>query len=365
MEFTKKTADQTNLDYDNQAAGGANAAWTGTGGTLPGWWKAMTGSEDADMANEMARPFGVNYDAPAPIGASENGFMPSENAFFDGAPATQVESMAAEEAAPYAAGGALGGITGALGVVGGAMSIADGVERFTKTDAKEQDHVHGGLDVAGGLASVAAGGLGIGASGLLGAGAVAACAPMAAVAAPIAAAIGLGVAGDHHAEDMELWGKDKDGNAQGTVEAAWNESQHLGDVADKAFGGGNLGLAAGAVTAGVSTAVLETGAVVADVGLGIDALGASSGMFGTATNADGKTYNMGAFQAMDQVGKGLGDAADDALGIDKDSLGGEILGGGIRALTDIAEAPAALAANAIGGVVGGVEAAGGWIADLF
>jgi hypothetical protein len=74
---------------------------------------------------------------------------------------------------------------------------------------------------------------------------------------------------------------------------------------------------------------------------------------------------MGAFQALDHLGQDAGNGIDDALGIDRSSLGGEILGGATRGLVDVAGAGAALVGDVAGGVVGGVEAAGHWISDLF
>jgi hypothetical protein len=141
-------------------------------------------------AGDIGRPFGMGYDAYDP-------------------------------AAPAASMGesALGVGEGVLGMAGGALQFAHGASTAFGDDAKEAQHFDGGLDMLGGAASFTAGGLGTAAALGLGGAAVGTAS---AVAAPIAAAIGLGVSGDQAAEGMHLWGKDADGNYQGTVEAAWN-----------------------------------------------------------------------------------------------------------------------------------------------
>jgi hypothetical protein len=387
---------KSDLDKATDGTGGANAAFGGANGFRQMYNNLthtdMYGLPDMELGlNDVARPFSLNYDPPPGAGATsltpgeaamqaplgESALPPptaelsaaDEEAWFAGAsnPAALEAGEASEayEAAEASAGtmnNVMGGVGGALGLVGGTVQAIDGYKRFTKDDAKEQDHVHGGMDMLGGAAGVVGGGLGLAASGALGAGLAAAAAPAAAVAAPIAAAIGLGVAGDHRAEDMHLFGKDADGNYQGAVEAAWNEGQHLGDAADKALGGGTLGLIGGAATAGLSTVGLEAGAAVADVGLGVDALGASSGLFGTAKNADGQgTHNMGAFEALDHAGQSAGSGVDSFFGLDEKSLGGEIVGGATRGLVDAAGSGLALAGDAVGGIVGGAKALWDWL----
>jgi hypothetical protein len=315
-------------DKANDGVNGAAQAESGAHGMYD-MYKAFSGPAPVE-GNDLLRPFGLNYDAPE-VGAPA---------------ATMGES-------------ALGVGEGVLGMAGGALQFASGAGQAFGADAKESDHFDGGLNMLGGAASFTAGGLGTAAAlGLGGAGVAAASS----VAAPVAAAIGLGVAGDQAAENMHLWGKDADGNYQGSVEAAWNEGQHLGDEADKALGGGTLGLVGGAATAGLSTVGLETGAAVADVGLGVDALGASSGLFGSTANADGVgTHKMGAFEAMDHLGKSAGNGVDSLLGLDPHSTAGTVVGDVTRGAIDIAEAPLALAADAAGGIVGGAKALWNWL----
>ncbi len=271
----------------------------------------------------------------------------------------------------------LGGAGGALGLVAGGMQFASGAQRAFGANATTQDEFHGGLDMVGGGAGAVAGGLGLatalgagevglGAAGAaLGVGTIGAAS---AVAAPVAAAIGLGVAGDHHAEEMDLWGTGSDGKPMGTFEALDHAGQAAGDGVDSALGIDKNSLGGEVLGGGVRalTDIEGAGAAAAvDVGLGIDAMGASSGLFGTATNDLGKTYNMGAFQALDHAGQAAGDGVDSALGLDKNSLGGEVVGGLARGAVDVAGSGLALAADVGGAVVGGVEAAAGWIGDFF
>jgi hypothetical protein len=312
-----------------------------TEGIAHGAYDLYTAAKSADgiTGNDLLRPLGLNYDAyeapKPPVGGSA---AVPETSFMDAG-------------------------EGALGIVGGGLQFATGVSQAFGDKAQEHDRFDGGLNMLGGAASAVAGGLqlasglGYGGAALLGTTVGAASA----VAAPIAAAIGLGVAGDQYGEQLGLFGKDAEGNNRGAVQAAWDTGQAAGTAVDQALGGGALGLVGGALTAGVSTAGLEVGAAAADVGLGIESLGSSSGMFGTATSADGTTHNRGAFELLDTAGQAAGHGVDDLLGIDQDSTAGQIIGGGVRGLTDALGAGAALTANVVGGAVGGVEAAGSWL----
>ncbi len=351
---------------------------------------AMASKEGAS-AMDLLAPFGLNYDAPAdPVAdaLSKTVASPEEQAAnqkamddmiagaHEGpAPAAPVGESAMPEAPPAAEvtppgevpnplGGeaagidGLGAAEGALGIVAGGFQAAHGISTIAK--GGEANTIDGSLDVLGGGASMVAGGLGGAvALGMGGAGLAAASA----VAAPVAAAIGFGVAGDHAAEGMHLWGKDAEGNYQGSVEAAWNASKDAGSAVDNALGGGVLGAVGGGLAMEGSAAVLETGAVAADIGLGIDSMGA--GYFGSAKNADGKgTHSMGAFEALNHYAGEAGDGVDNALGLDKNSLGGEVVGGAVQGLIDVEGAGLALGADALGGVASAGKAVGGALDSL-
>ncbi len=294
--------------------------------------------------------------APVPVGSSANPLhlTPEEQAWFepDVAAAAPAAAPAPAAAAQEMTANArvMGGVTGAAGAVAGGLQFADGLSRFLH--GSEQDHFHGAEDMVGGAAGVAAGGLG--AATAVGAGDAAllgtTVGAAGAVAAPVAAAIGLGVAGDHRAEEMGLWGKDKDGHEMGTLEAAWNKGTSYAD-----------GTISGDLEAVGVTTGLEVGGAAIDVGLGVDALGASSGWFGSAENADGSgTHNRGAFEAIGAVGHAAGDSVDDLFGLGHDSW----VGKGAGALVDGALAPLGLAADAAGGIYSGAKALGsglGWL----
>jgi hypothetical protein len=70
---------------------------------------------------------------------------------------------------------------------------------------------------------------------------------------------------------------------------------------------------------------------------------------------------MGAFEALDHAGKAAGNGVDDLFGLDHDSVAGEVVGGGVRALTDVAGSGLALAGDAVGGIVGGAKALWDWL----
>src|SRR5262249_4892219 len=282
----------------------------------------------AGWANEAARPLGLNWSsdplvrnyggqfndltAPAAEGAATAG------SGAEVAPATEGASSGANTAATAAGEmNALGALAGGVGRVGGGMALASGGERMFHglgADGTNQDIFHGLGDVVGGVTGMVGGaaglatGLGATAASAGLAGGLAAAAP---IAAPIAAAVGLMVSGDHHAEEMGIFGVERnpDGTPKlgaggkpinrGAFEAARDTGPHARDAASDALGGGTVGLIGGALTAGVSTVGLEAGAAVADLGLGIDSLGASSGLFGVGHDEAGRTYNKGAFEAMD------------------------------------------------------------------
>ena len=369
-------------DGANDGMGGVNQVVTGANGARQVWNNLAATDENglpagAFTRNDALRPFGLSYDPPEPSEVPHLGesAMPGpqlapeeEDAWFAGKsnPAAveigeESDALLAETQHAAFADNMFNGAAGLLGLVGGGFQFKSGWDRATKEGAREQDKFDGGLDMVGGVAGIGGGALGLTTAGAFGATAATALAPAAAVAAPLAAAVGLGVAGDHRAEEMHMFGKDKDGNYQGAVEAAWNESMHLGDAASHALGGGALGKVGGAAVAGLSTVGLEAGAAVTDVGLGIESLGASSGMFGTAKNVDGKgTHNRGAFEALDDLGSFAGDKADDLFHLDHNSVTGEVVGGIAHALTDVTGAGAAVAAEALGGVVGGAKALGKW-----
>jgi hypothetical protein len=349
--------DKTWYDKANDALGapGFSATWGGVTGGMQAWQNLnatnpLTGLPTNQFGfNDVLRPLGLNYDAPAAaagLGNSSSEFSAAENAWFAG------EGGAAASSTNY-----LGAAGAALGLVGGGFSLASGVNTMMK--GGDQNTFHGLGDVAGGVSGIAAGGLGIAASGILGAGAAGATAAASAVAAPVAAAIGLAVAGDHHGEEMGIFGHDAEGHNRGAFQAAWETGMSAGDWVSNATGSRLLGAGA----AGLSTVGLEAGAAVANIGLGIDGLGASSGMFGTATNADGQTYNMGAYQALDRAGQAAGSGVTDFLGLEEGGIADTIAETGIRGLVDVAGFGAATVANVAGGIVGGVGALGGAIAD--
>ncbi len=379
--------DQAPTPWD-QANDGVNGAGDGlvTYQQFLDTYEHFTDPTHAVTGADFLRPLGLQYDAPDPppgaatagpgsaaVGeseipggaAGEKTFLPGEAhapsvAVPEGAPPVAVADAAAAPGVPT--GPEISGLdaaAGALGIVGGGLQAYGGYNQFVK--GGEANHIDGAEEMLAGGSNAVAGGLGL-ATALGATGGIAAAS---AVAAPVAAAIGLAVTGDHQAEAMGLWGTDAEGHQMGTVEAAWNESQHLGDQADKALGGGTLGLIGGAATAGLSTAVLETGAVAADIGLGLEAGGASTGLLGSTQNytpdADGTygTHNMGAFEALGHYSHEAGDGVDSALGIDKDSTGGRILSGAVTSLAEGAGAGVAAAVDVAGIGYSGVKAAGG------
>jgi hypothetical protein len=252
------------------------------------------------------------------------------------------ESSALEELAEGAGGaeaglGAMeiaGRVMGGAGAVGGIIEGAEGINELI-----HGDYEHGTLDLAAGGLGTAAG-----VAAMMGA----ACPPLAIAAA----AAGMIAAGDHYTEQAGWWGQGEDGKNRTAFGWVGDETSAAYDAA----GGGILGAGAATATA------IGTGAVAlgGDLVGGFDSLGAGSGMFGTTTGADGKTRNMGAFEAMDNLATSAGHGVDNLLGIDQDSTAGRVVSGVTEGIIDVAEAPLALAADIGGAVVSGISAIASW-----
>ncbi len=316
---------------------------------------------DIDSMYKMAMKNGAVDDAP--------GFSAAEDSFFaDGEHASALSKEAATEAEMTggAGGRMLGGAMGALGIVGGGMQIAEGANEWA-----EGKKIDGGVDMAAGGIGVVAGGLGLASSVAGGAALGGGLALAASVAAPVAAIAGLAALGEHEGEKLGLFGTTTGEDGKTRNEGAFEAAADWG--ADVTKNDGAL-LGAGAYALG------ETGALAANIGLGvygvgdgIGSLAASTGMFGK--DADGK--NQGAFGLLDEGATAAGNAvtsgADsvmNAFGIstDPDSVGGEIasgLGTATHVLGDVAGAGVAAVADVGGALVGGAEAAGHWLSDLF
>jgi hypothetical protein len=109
---------------------------------------------------------------------------------------------------------------------------------------------------------------------------------------------------------------------------------------------------------------MEAGAAVANLGLGLDGMGASAHWFGSTPNADGQgSHEMGAIEWMDQKGQAAGNGVSDMLGLDPKSAAGQFVSNDVRGLVDAAGISYAVPADIIGGISGAGQAVGQWIGD--
>jgi hypothetical protein len=207
------------------------------------------------------------------------------------------------------------------------------------------DNAHGALDAT-------ASGLGI--YGGLGAFFALPAAPIAGTAA---AAMTLASSGDKRGAETGMFGKGEDGKNRGAFGKAWDMSKSAGEAADQYFDYSMMGAAAKGAATGGSALVLESGAAMDNALLGLEGMGASSGLFGK--NAEG--HERGAIEKTNAIGREAGSGLDHLLGLKEDSTAGKAVGTAAHIATDIALTPGAIVDDAVGGIVGGVKAIDHWM----